>query len=158
MSQNTASFAAGCFWGVEARFREMGGVVDAASGYMGGHTENPDYRQVCSGSSGHAEAVQVVYDEQKVSFGDLLEAFFAMHNPTTLNRQGPDHGSQYRSAIFWHDENQRLEAEQTIKAVNESGVWPNPVVTQLTEAANFWRAEEYHQRYFEKNGGGYCHV
>jgi peptide-methionine (S)-S-oxide reductase len=158
MSQNTASFAAGCFWGVEDRFREMEGVVDAASGYMGGHTENPDYRQVCSGSSGHAEAVQVIYDEQQVSFGDLLEAFFAMHNPTTLNRQGPDHGSQYRSAIFWHDENQRLEAEQKIKAVNESGAWPNPVVTELTEAAKFWRAEEYHQRYFEKNGGGYCHV
>ena len=158
MSHNTASFAAGCFWGVEARFREMEGVVDAASGYMGGHIENPDYRQVCSGSSGHAEAVQVVYDEQQVSFGDLLEAFFAMHNPTTLNRQGPDHGSQYRSAIFWHDENQRLEAEQKIKAVNESGAWPNPVVTELTEAAKFWRAEEYHQRYFEKNGGGFCHV
>ncbi len=158
MSQNTASFAAGCFWGVEARFREMEGVVDAASGYMGGHTENPDYRQVCSGSSGHAEAVQVVYDDQQLSYGDLLEAFFAMHNPTTLNRQGPDHGSQYRSAIFWHDENQRLEAEQKIKAVNESGAWPNPVVTELTEAAKFWRAEEYHQRYFEKNGGGYCHV
>ena len=158
MSQNTASFAAGCFWGVEARFREMEGVLDAASGYMGGHTENPDYRQICSGSSGHAEAVQVIYDEQQVSFGDLLEAFFAMHNPTTLNRQGPDHGSQYRSAIFWHDENQQLEAEQKIKAVNESGAWPNPVVTELTEAAKFWRAEEYHQRYFEKNGGGYCHV
>ena len=158
MSQNTASFAAGCFWGVEARFREIEGVVDAASGYMGGHTENPDYRQICSGSSGHAEAVQVIYDEQQVSYGDLLEAFFAMHNPTTLNRQGPDHGSQYRSAIFWHDENQQLEAEQKIKAVNESGAWPNPVVTELTEAAKFWRAEEYHQRYFEKNGGGYCHV
>jgi peptide-methionine (S)-S-oxide reductase len=136
----------------------MEGVVDAASGYMGGHTENPDYRQVCSGSSGHAEAVQVVYDDQQLSYGDLLEAFFAMHNPTTLNRQGPDHGSQYRSGIFWHDENQRLEAEQKIKAVNESGAWPNPVVTELTEAAKFWRAEEYHQRYFEKNGGGYCHV
>ena len=158
MSQNTASFAAGCFWGVEARFREMGGVVDAASGYMGGHTENPDYRQVCSGSSGHAEAVQVIYDEQQVSYGDLLEAFFAMHNPTTLNRQGPDHGSQYRSAIFWHDENQRLEAEQKIKAINESGVWPDPVVTEVVEVSTFWRAEEYHQRYFEKNGGGYCHV
>ncbi len=158
MSPNTASFAAGCFWGVEARFREIEGVIDAASGYMGGQTENPDYRQVCSGRSGHAEAVQVVYNEQQVSYADLLDAFFAMHNPTTLNRQGPDHGSQYRSAIFWHDENQRLEAEQKIKAVNESGAWPNPVVTELTEATKFWRAEEYHQRYFEKNGGGFCHV
>jgi len=158
MSQNTARFAAGCFWGVEAGFREMEGVLDAASGYMGGHTENPDYRQVCSGSSGHAEAVQVVYDDQQLIYGDLLEAFFSMHNPTTLNRQGPDHGSQYRSAIFWHDENQRIEAEQKIKAVNESGAWSDPVVTEVTQAATFWRAEEYHQRYLEKNGGGYCHV
>ena len=158
MSQNTASFAAGCFWGVEARFREIEGVIDAASGYMGGQTENPDYRQVCSGRSGHAEAVQVVYDEQQVSYADLLDAFFTMHNPTTLNRQGPDHGSQYRSAIFWHDENQQLEAEKKIKAINESGTWPNPVVTEMAPASKFWRAEEYHQRYFEKNGGGYCHV
>jgi peptide-methionine (S)-S-oxide reductase len=158
MSQNTASFAAGCFWGVEARFREIEGVVDVASGYMGGETENPDYRQVCSGSSGHAEAVQVVYDEQQVSYGELLDAFFSMHNPTTLNRQGPDRGSQYRSAIFWHDDNQRLEAEQKIKAINESDAWPDPVVTEVAEASTFWRAEEHHQRYFEKNGGGHCHV
>jgi peptide-methionine (S)-S-oxide reductase len=158
MSQNTASFAAGCFWGVEARFREIDGVVDVASGYMGGETEHPDYRQVCSGHSGHAEAVQLVYDEQQVSYGELLDAFFSMHNPTTLNRQGPDRGSQYRSAIFWHDKNQQLEAEGKIKAVNESDAWPDPVVTEVTEASTFWRAEEYHQRYFEKNGGGFCHV
>jgi peptide-methionine (S)-S-oxide reductase len=154
----TASFAAGCFWGVEARFREIEGVADVASGYMGGVTENPDYRQVCSGRSGHAEAVQLFYDDQKVSYGELLDAFFSMHNPTTLNRQGPDHGSQYRSAIFWHDDHQRLEAEQKIKAINESGTWPDPIVTEVSEASTFWRAEEYHQRYFEKNGGGYCHV
>jgi peptide-methionine (S)-S-oxide reductase len=158
MSQNTASFAAGCFWGVEARFLEIEGVVDVASGYMGGETENPDYRQVCSGSSGHAEAVQVVYDEQQVSYGELLDAFFSMHNPTTLNRQGPDRGSQYRSAIFWHDKNQQLEVEQKIKAINESDAWPDPVVTEVAEASTFWRAEEHHQRYFEKNGGGFCHV
>jgi peptide-methionine (S)-S-oxide reductase len=158
MSQMTASFAAGCFWGVEARFREIEGVADVASGYMGGVTENPDYRQVCSGRSGHAEAVQLLYDDQKVSYGELLDAFFSMHNPTTLNRQGPDHGSQYRSAIFWHDDHQRLEAEQKIKAINESGTWPDPIVTEVSEASTFWRAEEYHQRYFEKNGGGYCHV
>ena len=158
MSQNTASFAAGCFWGVEARFREIEGVADVASGYMGGETENPDYRQVCSGHSGHAEAVQLFYDEQQVSYGELLDAFFSMHNPTTLNRQGPDRGSQYRSAIFWHDDNQRLEAEQKIKAINESGAWPDPVVTEVAEASTFWRAEEYHQRYLEKNGGGFCHV
>ena len=158
MSKNTASFAAGCFWGVEARFREIEGVLDAASGYMGGQTDNPDYRQVCSGSSGHAEVVQLIYDDEQVAYGDLLDSFFSMHNPTTLNRQGPDRGSQYRSAIFWHDENQRLEAEQKIKTVNESDVWPNPVVTEVSQADTFWRAEEYHQRYLEKNGGGYCHV
>ena len=158
MSKNTASFAAGCFWGVEARFREIEGVLDAASGYMGGQTENPDYRQVCSGRSGHAEVVQLIYNDEQVAYGDLLDAFFSMHNPTTMNRQGPDRGSQYRSAIFWHDENQRLEAEQKIKTVNESDVWPNPVVTEVSQTDTFWRAEEYHQRYLEKNGGGYCHV
>ena len=158
MSKNTASFAAGCFWGVEARFREIEGVLDVASGYMGGQTDNPDYRQVCSGNSGHAEVVQLIYDDEQVAYGDLLDAFFSMHNPTTMNRQGPDRGSQYRSAIFWHDENQRLEAEQKIKTVNESDVWPNPVVTEVSQADTFWRAEEYHQRYLEKNGGGYCHV
>lgn len=158
MSRKTASFAAGCFWGVEARFREIEGVIDAASGYMGGQTDNPDYRQVCSGSTGHAETVQLIYEDEQVSYSELLDAFFSMHNPTTLNRQGPDHGSQYRSAIFWHDEDQKIEAEQKIKAVNESGAWPDPVVTEVTRAATFWRAEEYHQRYFEKNGSGYCHV
>lgn len=158
MSTQTASFAAGCFWGVEARFREVPGVIDAISGYMGGHTPSPSYKQVCAGDTGHAEAVQVTFDKQQVSYADLLDVFFDMHNPTTLNRQGPDFGSQYRSAIFWHSEDQKLAAEAKIREVDASGAWPNPVVTQVVEAGDFWRAEEYHQRYFEKNGGGYCHV
>jgi len=158
MSQKKVSFAAGCFWGVEARFREIDGVLDATVGYMGGDTDQPSYALVCSGVTGHAEAVQLEYDDQQLSYADLLDVFFSMHNPTTLNRQGPDHGSQYRSAIFWHAENQRAEAEQKIEQVNASGTWPNPVVTEVTEAGTFWPAEEYHQRYFEKNGTGYCHV
>ena len=158
MSQQTASFAAGCFWGVEARFREVEGVLDAVSGYMGGHTQNPSYQDICRGDTGHAEAVQVTFDDEQVSYHDLLDLFFDLHNPTTLNRQGPDFGSQYRSAVFWHDEEQRTAIEQKISEVNASGKWPGPVVTQLAKAPDFWRAEEYHQRYFEKNGAGFCKV
>jgi peptide-methionine (S)-S-oxide reductase len=158
MSQQTASFAAGCFWGVEARFREVEGVRDAVSGYMGGHAENPTYKDVCRGNTGHAEAVQVVFDDGQVSYRELLDLFFDMHNPTTLNRQGPDFGSQYRSAVFWHDAGQQAAAEQKISEINTSGKWPDPVVTELAAADTFWRAEEYHQRYFEKNGAGHCHI
>jgi peptide-methionine (S)-S-oxide reductase len=158
MSKQTASFAAGCFWGVEARFREVEGVIDAVSGYMGGHTENPTYKEVCNADTGHAEAVQVTFDDERVSYRELLDLFFDMHNPTTLNRQGPDFGSQYRSAAFWHDEGQRVAAEQKISEVEASGKWPGPVVTEVAPAGTFWRAEEYHQRYFEKNGAGYCHI
>ena len=158
MSEQTASFAAGCFWGVEARFRELPGVIDAISGYMGGHADNPDYRQVCTGDTGHAETVQITFDDERVSYRELLDLFFDMHNPTTLNRQGPDFGSQYRSAVFWHDEGQRDAARQKIEELNASGQWPDPVVTEVVAAPTFWRAEEYHQRYFEKNGGGFCHV
>jgi peptide-methionine (S)-S-oxide reductase len=158
MTEQTASFAAGCFWGVEARFREVPGVLDAVSGYMGGHAANPTYKQVCTGDTGHAEAVQVTFDDEQVSYAELLDVFFDMHNPTTLNRQGPDFGSQYRSVAFWHDPQQRDLAEQKIRDLNASGKWSDPVVTQVIPADRFWRAEEYHQRYFEKNGGGYCHV
>ncbi|NNK38634.1 MAG: peptide-methionine (S)-S-oxide reductase MsrA, partial [Xanthomonadales bacterium] len=146
MNEQTASFAAGCFWGVEARFRDVPGVSDAVSGYMGGHVSDPTYRQVCSGDTGHAEAVQVTYDADRVSYRELLDLFFDMHNPTTINRQGPDFGSQYRSAVFWHDEEQRVAAEQKIREVDASGKWPNPVVTEVAKADAFWRAEEYHQR------------
>jgi len=158
MSQQTASFAAGCFWGVEARFREAPGVLDAAVGYMGGHTQNATYKEVCSGNSGHAEVVQLLFDDEQTSYGDLLDLFFDMHNPTTLNRQGPDFGSQYRSAIFWHDPAQREAAERKISDVNTSGKWPGPVVTEVAPADSFWRAEEYHQRYLEKNSNASCRI
>jgi len=158
MNPQKASFAAGCFWGVEARFREIAGVLNAVVGYMGGETDHPNYHEVCSGTTGHAEAVQLEYDELQISFEHLLDAFFSMHNPTTLNRQGPDHGSQYRSAVFWHDEAQHAAAEQKVDELNAAGAWKNPVVTEISPAGTFWPAEEYHQRYFEKNGGGFCHV
>ena len=158
MSEKTASFAAGCFWGVEARFREISGVIDAAVGYMGGETDNPDYQQVCTGNTRHAESVQLLFDDTRVSYAELLDAFFALHNPTTLDRQGPDFGNQYRSAVFWHDSEQREEAEKKISELNASGKWQDPVVTEVAEAGKFWRAEEYHQRYLEKNGGGFCNL
>ena len=158
MSEQTASFAAGCFWGVEARFREVGGVLDAVSGYMGGHIVNPSYQDICRGDSGHAEAVQVTFDDEQVSYRELLDLFFDLHNPTTLNRQGPDFGSQYRSAVFWHDDEQRAATEQKISEVNALGKWSDPVVTQVAKAPEFWRAEEYHQRYLEKNGASHCKV
>ena len=156
MTEKTASFAAGCFWGVEARFREITGVIDAAVGYMGGETDNPNYQQVCSGNTGHAESVQLMFDDTRVSYAELLDAFFALHNPTTRDRQGPDFGNQYRSAVFWHDAEQREEAEKKMAELDASGKWRDPVVTQLAEAGRFWRAEEYHQRYLEKNSGGFC--
>ena len=153
-----AYFAAGCFWGVEDAFRKTPGVLDAISGYMGGHTENPTYREVCSGETGHTETVEVIYDESQVAYEDLLAQFFDMHNPTTLNRQGPDFGSQYRSAVFAMDDGQAEAAIKKIAAVNASGKWRDPVVTEVNSGGVFWPAEEYHQRYFEKNGPGFCKV
>lgn len=158
MSIQKATFGAGCFWGVEARFRELPGVVDAAVGYMGGHTENPAYREVCSKTTGHAEVVEVDFDPEQVSYEQLLELFFSSHNPTTLNRQGPDVGSQYRSVIFTRGDEQKAAAEVAVRSANESGKWNLPVVTEITPATTFWRAEEYHQQYLAKNGGGFCHV
>lgn len=155
---HTASFAAGCFWGVEARFREIDGVIDAVSGYMGGTTENPSYQDVCTGQTGHAETVQVEYDSEAVSYEALLDALFDMHNPTTLNRQGPDRGTQYRSVVFYHDEAQRRAARRKIDELDHSGRWREPIVTQVEPAGTFWRAEEYHQRYLEKNQGAHCSV
>lgn len=151
-----ATFGAGCFWGVEARFRLLPGVLDAVSGYTGGARPDPTYRQVCSGSTGHAEVVQVLYDTTQVDYQDLLELFFDMHNPTTLNRQGPDIGSQYRSVVFYHTPQQAALARDTIVALDASGRWSRPLVTAIEPAAAFWPAEEYHQRYLEKNGLGMC--
>ena len=156
--ERLATFGAGCFWGVEARFRELDGVLDAPVGYMGGTLDDPSYRDVCGGDTGHAEVVQVHFDPDVVSYEELLDAFFGMHNPTTRNRQGPDIGSQYRSVIFFHDDAQRSEAEDKVRELGDSGRFPAPIVTEIEPAATFWRAEEYHQRYLEKHGRGHCPI
>lgn len=150
-NKDTITLAAGCFWCVEAVFQDIEGVESVASGYIGGSVENPTYKQVCSGETGHAEALRIVYDPAKVSFTELLEIFFTAHDPTTLNRQGADEGTQYRSAIFYHnDEQQRIAAK--IKAeLNNSGAFDNPVVTEITAASRFYPAEDYHQGYFNGN-------
>ena len=152
-----ATFGAGCFWGVEARFRELKGVLDATSGYMGGQPQ-PSYEMVCTGTSGHAEVVQVRFDAELVSYETLLALFFDMHNPTTLNRQGPDIGNQYRSVVFFHSTDQEKAAYQAIDQLNESKRWLQPVVTSVQMAVQFWPAEEYHQRYLEKHGLGACSI
>jgi len=154
----SATFGAGCFWGVEARFREVKGVKEATSGYMGGQTSQPAYREVCSGASGHAEVVEVKFDPEVCDYKTLLDLFFTMHNPTTLNRQGPDVGSQYRSSIFFHSPQQQAMALASIAEIDQSGKWKDPVVTTVEAAMPFWRAEEYHQRYLEKNGLGHCSI
>ncbi len=153
-----ATFGAGCFWGVEQVFRQVPGVTDAAVGYTGGTVESPTYRQVCTGTTRHAEVVEVTFDPSKVTYARLVDIFFKIHDPTTLNRQGPDIGDQYRSVIFYHDDAQRAVAEQVKDAAAKSGRYRKPIVTFIEPAARFWRAEEYHQRYFEKNGGPSCHV
>lgn len=147
-----ATFAAGCFWHVEDLFRKTRGVNDAKVGYTGGALANPTYEEVCSGATGHAEAVQVDYDPEIVSFEELLEVFWNNHNPTTLNRQGPDVGIQYRSAIFFHDDSQRETAEKSKEALANSGRFQDPIVTQIVPAPSFYKAEEYHQKYFQKHG------
>ena len=151
----TATFAAGCFWGVEAAFRETAGVVDAVSGYTGGTTPNPSYREVCGGATGHAEAVLVTYDPDRVVYSELLRRFWEMHDPTTRDRQGPDVGTQYRSAIFVHDEQQRAQAEGS--RTEEQARYGAPIVTEIVAAGPFYPAEAYHQRYFERHGAA-CHV
>jgi peptide-methionine (S)-S-oxide reductase len=153
-----ARFAMGCFWGSEAAFRQVPGVTATTVGYTGGHTEHPTYRQVCGDGTGHAEAVEVEYDPARVSYRDLLRVFWDNHDPTTLNRQGPDVGSQYRSAIFYLDEEQKAEAEASRAEEESSGRHRGPVVTEITAAGPFWRAEEYHQQYLEKNGQAACHL
>ena len=152
---HTATFAAGCFWGVEAAFRQVPGVLDAVSGYTGGHTANPTYREVCSDTTGHAEAVQVTYDPERASYEQLLTVFWQIHDPTTFNRQGPDVGSQYRSAIFVHGPEQRAAASASLQ--REQQKYAQPIVTEIVDAPAFYPAEDYHQRYFERHGVA-CHV
>lgn len=154
----TATFGAGCFWGVEEAFSQVAGVMQTAVGYMGGTMENPTYEGVCTGKTGHAEVVQVEYDPTQVSYHDLLSIFWQVHDPTTLNRQGPDIGTQYRSVIFYHSPDQRDAAEQSKQALDESGRYPGAVVTAIEPAGPFWRGEEYHQQYLAKRGGGSCHL
>jgi peptide-methionine (S)-S-oxide reductase len=153
-----AIFAAGCFWGVEHSFRQISGVLDLAVGYTGGAATNPTYEQVCTGRTGHAEAVLVEFDAALVSYESLVRHFFSMHDPTTPNRQGPDRGTQYRSAIFYIDDAQNAAAEAVRRELDGSRQFPRPIVTEIVPAGKFWRAEEYHQRYFEKNGMVGCHI
>lgn len=157
--EEVATFAGGCFWCLEAVFRQLGGVRSAVSGFIGGQTGNPSYKEVCSGTTGHAEAVQVSFDPGLISFRDLLEVFFASHNPTTPNRQGNDVGTQYRSGIFYHSDGQRTEAERFIRELDARAAWPDPVVTEVTPATTFYPAENYHQDYFANNlGQPYCQL
>lgn len=153
-----ATFAAGCFWGVEETFRTTPGVLSTSVGYTGGETADPDYRAVCTGTTGHAEAVEVEFDPSRVSFPQLLEVFWENHDPTTLNRQGPDMGTQYRSAVFYHDEAQKAEAQASKERRHASGKHRRPIVTEINPASAFYRAEEYHQRYLLKRGMPGCHI
>ncbi len=153
-----ATFAAGCFWGVEAAFRQIEGVTDAVVGYTGGIVESPTYKMVCSDRTGHAEAVEVTYDPAVVSYEELLDTFWRVHDPTQLNRQGPDVGTQYRSAVFYHTPEQQAAAEALKRRLAESGTYRHPIVTQIVPAVTFWRAEDYHQRYLEKRGLAHCSV
>ena len=152
LGMEIATFAAGCFWGVEANFRKIPGVVDTLVGYTGGHVENPTYRMVCTHETGHAEAVQVTFDPQIISYEALVRAFFDLHNPTTPNRQGLDRGNQYRSAIFYHHEDQRKVAEAVKNELDQSNKFTAPIVTSIEPAKTFYEAEDYHQRYQEKRG------
>lgn len=151
MTRKTATFAAGCFWGVEASFKKLHGVTDTVVGYSGGEVENPTYRMVCSEKTGHAEAVQITYETDQIEYKDLVKVFFDLHDPTTPNRQGPDVGSQYRSAIFYHDDEQRQIAEETKNEIDQSGKYRYPIVTQIVPADTFYEAEDYHQDYYAKN-------
>ena len=158
MQTELATFGAGCFWGVEVTFRQIEGVLDAAVGYSGGKSANPTYEDVCSDRTGHAEVVQVTFDPARVPYDRLLDVFFTSHDPTTLNRQGPDVGTQYRSAIFYHSDGQKAAAEAARERWGASGRFRRPIVTEVSPAQPFWRAEEYHQRYLEKRGLASCHV
>lgn len=152
-----ATFGAGCFWCVEAVFQNLDGVEEVVSGYSGGIIKNPGYMEVCSGSTGHAEVVQITYNQEKISYEDLLEIFWRTHDPTTLNKQGADVGTQYRSVIFYHDDEQKMLAEKFKELINERKIYNNPVVTEISPLINFYKAEDYHQNYFNKNpDASYC--
>jgi len=156
--QEIATFGAGCFWGVEAAFRRVPGVIDTAVGYSGGHLEKPTYKDVCTDATGHAEVVQVTFDPEKLSYSQLLDVFWKAHNPTQVNRQGPDFGKQYRTAIFFHSPQQEAVARQSKQALEARGAFRQPIATEITPTGTFWRAEEYHQRYLEKRGAESCHI
>ena len=153
-----ATFGAGCFWGVEAAYRQIPGVLSTSVGYLGGTMKNPTYKDVCTGRTGHAEVVQVTYDPSRVTYDDLLTVFWENHDPTTLNRQGPDIGPQYRSAIFYHDEAQKNAAESSKEERDRSGRYRRPIVTEITPATEYYEAEDYHQQYLEKRGLSSCHI
>jgi peptide-methionine (S)-S-oxide reductase len=156
-SKERATLAGGCFWCLEAVYDQLRGVEDVVSGYSGGRRPNPTYEQVCTGATGHAEVVQVAFDPQEISFREILGVFFAVHDPTTLNRQGADVGTQYRSAIFYHSPEQKAAAEEVIAELGAAGLWPRPIVTQVAPFEAFYPAEEYHQEYFARNPyQGYC--
>lgn len=159
MNIEKATFGAGCFWGVEAAFAAIPGVVSTAVGYEGGALDEPTYKDVCTDQTGHAEVVELDFDPEQISYSQLLDAFFALHDPTTLNRQGPDWGTQYRSVIFYHSPEQEREARAVIDRLTTEGVFkPKRIVTHVVPAQNFWRAEDYHQRYLEKRGLASCHI
>ena len=157
---DTATFGTGCFWCTEAIFEQLDGVLKVTSGYTGGQVKNPTYKEVCTGETGHAECVQVQYEPEKISFDELLEVFWQVHDPTTLNRQGADVGTQYRSAIFYHNEEQKQKAEHYKAELNKNGAFKNPVVTEISPASKFYAAEDYHQEYYQnnKNANPYCAV
>jgi peptide-methionine (S)-S-oxide reductase len=158
-STQVATLGGGCFWCLEAVYDELKGVTDVVSGYSGGHVKNPDYRLVCTGTTGHAEVVQITFDPSQISFREILEVFFTIHDPTTLNRQGNDIGPQYRSVIFYHTDEQKQIAEQVIREIETAGIWSNPVVTELAPFTEFFPAEDYHQEYFKNNPyQPYCQV
>ena len=153
-----ATFAAGCFWGIEARFRKLDGVISAIVGYTGGTVANPTYEEVCQGDTGHAEAVELVYDPNVISYEELLEVFWTCHDPASVNQQGPDVGSQYRSAIFYHTPAQERAARESRARLDASGRFPRPIATEIEPASPFYRAEDYHQQYLEKRGMSACHL
>lgn len=157
---DTATFATGCFWCTEAIFEELNGVLSVTSGYSGGHLANPTYKQVCTGETGHAECVQIAYEPNKITYDELLEAFFEVHDPTSLNRQGADVGTQYRSAIFYHNDEQKKKAEYYKNELDKSGAYNKPIVTEIVPFTKFYKAENYHQQYYDnnKNANPYCSI